>query len=463
MTLALTQKADTMQAELSLLRKTAPIESPESTGQSLAKGLPQSFLVELLLRHLARMGGLRLFELAQRLALSVEQVDGLLTHMRTLQLVEIPRRGAVEGDVTYALTDWGGKQAGIALEKCQYAGPAPVMLEEYAQQVRQQSRRPYPTTAALLKKAMGDLVLDDAMLPTLGSALNSGKAIYLYGPSGSGKTYLAEHLVKTLQGHIWVPHAVYVDGEVIQVFDPMVHKAVEVPAAGERSLSRAAPPDGRWVRTERPVVITGGELTLQMLDLEFDSFSRLYIAPPQMKANNGIFVVDDLGRQRVSPRDLLNRWIVPLDRHVDYMGLHTGGKFQVPFDVTVIFSSNLTPDELTDPAFARRLGYKILVGEVSPEAYREVVAQACARAGIAFNAQAIDFMVDQLHAEHKQPFLPAIPFDVISKIGDRARYLEQEPRLTPELIEWAWQMYFGEGDTPSPQAVQAHRAEESEK
>lgn len=449
-------------AELSLLRKTAPIAAPASAGQSVVKGLPESFLVELLLRHLARMGGLRLFELAQRLGLSVERVEGLLTHMRTLQLVEIPRRGAVEGDVTYALTDWGGKQAGIALEKCQYVGPAPVMLDEYAQQVRQQSRRSDPTTAVLLKKAMGDLVVDETMLPTLGSALNSGKAIYLYGPSGSGKTYLAEHLVKTLQGHIWVPHAVYVDGEVIQVFDPMVHKAVEMPVMAERGLSRAAASDGRWVRTERPVVITGGELTLQMLDLEFDGFSRLYIAPPQMKANNGIFVVDDLGRQRVSPRDLLNRWIVPLDRHVDYMGLHTGGKFQVPFDVTVIFSSNLTPDELTDAAFARRLGYKIFVGAVSADAYRKVVAQACVRSGMAFDAPAVDFMVDHLHPLHGQPYLPAIPFDVISKIADRARYLEQEPRLTPALLEWAWQMYFGEGDT-QPQVVRSDGVEETEK
>jgi energy-coupling factor transporter ATP-binding protein EcfA2 len=418
--------------------------------------------VELLLRHLARMGGLRLFELAQRLGLSVERVEGLLTHMRTLQLVEIPRRGAVEGDVSYALTDWGGKQAGLALEKCQYVGPAPVTLEEYAQQIRQQSRRPYPTTAALLKQAMGDLVIDEAMLPTLGSALNSGKAIYLYGPSGSGKTYLAEHLVKTLPGQVWVPYAVYVDGEVIQVFDPMVHKAVQAPAASERSLSREGEPDGRWVRTARPVVITGGELTLQMLDLEFDSFSRLYVAPPQMKANNGIFVVDDLGRQRVSPRELLNRWIVPLDRHVDYLGLHTGGKFQVPFDVTVIFSSNLTPEELSDAAFARRLGYKILVGAVSPEAYREVVAQACARAGMAFDAKAVDFMVDHLHPAYGQPYLPAIPFDVISKISDRARYLEQEPRLTPALLEWAWQMYFGV-DAPSPQVVRNVAVEETEK
>ena len=453
-----------MQAELSPpTAAPPPVEEPARFEDHGVNGLPESFLIDLLLRHFARVGSLRLFELSQRLGLNAQQVEPLLTHMRTLQLVEVPRRGVLDGDVSYALTDWGHKQAGLALEKCQYAGPVPVTLQEYARQVRRQSRRPYPTTAALLKQAMADLVIDETMLPTLGSALNSGKAIYLYGPSGSGKTYLAEHLVKTLQGQVWVPHAVYVDGEVIQVFDPLVHKAVDAPAAAGRGLSRETTPDGRWVRVERPVVITGGELTLPMLDLEFDSLSRLYVAPPQMKANNGIFVVDDLGRQRVSPRDLLNRWIVPLDRHVDYLGLHTGGKFQIPFDVTVIFSSNLTPDELTDAAFARRLGYKIHVGAVSPQGYREVAAQACARAGIAFDAPAVDFMMHHLHPTDEQPYLPCIPFDVISKIGDRARYLEQTPRLSPELLEWAWRLYFAKDDPAPPQGVRSHGVEECEK
>lgn len=456
-----------MHAELKLLRPVAPATEPTAMGGADAKvsaaGLPEAFLVDLLLRHFSRIGELRLFEISQRLGLPAPRVETLLVHMRSLQLVEVPRRGAFDGDVSYALTDLGSKRARSAFEKCQYVGPAPVMLAEYAQQVRQQSRRAYPTTVALLKKAVGDLVIDEAMLPSLGSALNSGQAIYLHGPSGGGKTYLAEHLVKTLQGQIWVPYAVYVDGEVIQVFDPMVHRVVAETVMSERSLSRDAAADGRWVRTERPVVITGGELTLQMLDLEFDHQSRLYVAPPQMKANNGIFVVDDLGRQRVSPRDLLNRWIVPLDRYVDYLGLHTGEKFQVPFDVTVIFSSNLSPDELTDAAFSRRLGYKIYLGAISPEAYREVVAQACQRAGLAFDAEAVDFMMNHLHPSYGEPYLPCIPYDVISKISDRARYLEQSPRLTPALLEWAWQMYFGVGDPPAPQAVRSDGTEESKK
>lgn len=456
------KRVDTMPVEQTPLRPaTRPAESAH-IGNADASGVPDAFLVELLLRHFSRMGELRLFEIAQRLGISPIRIESLLTRMRTLQLIEVPRRGETEGDVSYALTEAGQKQAKIAFEKCHYVGPVPVTLDDYVSQVRAQSLRLLPTTATRLKDAMGNLVIDEVLLPTLGSALNSGQAIYLYGPSGSGKTYLAEHLVKTLQDHIWVPHAIYVDGEVILLFDPMVHRVVEEAVSSQRSLSRDAVPDGRWVRIQRPVVITGGELTLQMLELEFDSLSRVYVAPPQMKANNGILVVDDLGRQRISPRELLNRWIVPLDRHVDYLGLHTGAKLQVPFDVMVIFASNLSPDELTDPAFSRRLGYKILIGALSQEGYREVIAQACQRVGVAFDTEAIDFMIDRLHPAYEQAYLPCIPYDVISKIRDRALYLGQLPRLTPELIEWAWKMYFGAGAQPA-QVVRNHGTEESEK
>lgn len=452
-----------MLAEQTPLRTVVRPAEPARIGGADAGGLPDSFLVELLMRHFSRMGELRLFEISQRLGLSVVRIETLLTHMRTLRLIDVSRRGEIEVDVSYALTELGHTQAKISFEKCQYVGAAPVTLDEYSNMVRDQSLRLHPTTAPRLKVAMGNLVIDEAMLPSLGSALNSGRAIYLYGPSGSGKTYLAEHLVKTLQGQIWVPHAIYVDGEVIQVFDSMVHHAVEETVLTERGLSRDAAPDGRWVHIERPVVITGGELTLQMLELEFDNVSRVYVAPPQMKANNGIFVVDDLGRQRISPRELLNRWIVPLDRHVDYLSLHTGGKFQVPFDVTVIFSSNLSPDELADSAFSRRLGYKIPIGALSQEGYREVIEQACKRVGVEYDIEAVDFMIDRLHPSYDQAYLPCIPYDVISKIRDRALYLGQVPRLTLALIEWAWKMYFGVGDQPQQQVVRSNGTEEARK
>lgn len=450
-----------MQLEPTASRALASPVQAVPRGRADAGGLPDGFLVDLLLRHFARMGELALFEMSRRLGLGRLRVDALLGHMRTLGLVEVIRRGAVEGDVSYALTESGHRQAARAFEKCQYAGPAPVTLQEYAATVREQSLRLHPTTASRLKDAIGDMVIDESLLPSLGSALNSGKAIYLYGPSGSGKTYLAEHLIKTLSGHIRVPHALYVDGEVIQVFDPMLHRRVEAPAVARRGPGGDAEPDGRWVRAERPVVMTGGELTLDMLELEFDAVSRLYVAPPQVKANNGIFVVDDLGRQRISPRELLNRWIVPLDRHVDYLSLHTGNKFEVPFDVMVIFSSNLTPDALTDAAFSRRLGYKIPIAALDKEGYREVIAQACRRVGVEADAESVDFMIDRLHPSYEQAYLPCVPYDVISKIRDRALYLGQTPRLTPSLIEWAWRMYFGDGDRPPQRVVEGHPTEEA--
>jgi hypothetical protein len=424
----------------------SPAERTHDLGTEAGR-LPDAFLVELILRHFSRLGELKLFEVAELMGMSASRIDTLLTHMRSLQLLEVPRRGAFEGDVSYDLTEAGQRQARLAFEKCQYVGPAPVTLDEYTAQVALQSETQTSVKAAQLKAAMGDLVVAADMLPALGSAMNSGKAMYLFGDSGTGKTYLAEHLVKTLEGNIWVPHAIFLHGEVIQVYDPVVHRRVETPT-GERGLARDLGADGRWVQTRRPVVIAGGELTLEALELEYDSHTRVHVAPPQLKANNGIFVIDDLGRQRVSARELMNRWIVPLDRHVDYLSLRTGGKFAVPFDVKVIFSSNLAPEELVDPAFARRLGYKIHIEPMEVSGYRTVIAQACQRTGVRPDAASIDFLVNTLHPRYGQPYLPCVPFDVISKIADRARYLEQPSEMKPELVEWAWHMYFGSPDRP---------------
>jgi len=428
----------------------APLFDAEVDQHDEPGGLPIAFLTDLTLRHFARNGELRLAQVARRLGLGTQATDELLKRMRGLQLLEVPRRGTLDGDVSYALTDTGHRQARLAFEKCQYVGPAPVTLEEYVAQVRRQSRGTDPVEIHTLKTALQGMVLPDELLPALGGAMNSGKAMYLYGHSGSGKTFLAEHLVKTLQGDIWVPHAVYADGEIIQVFDPMVHRLAATLDDSDAGLERAPSADRRWARVQRPVVIAGGELTLDMLELGYDPHTRLHIAPPQMKANNGIFIVDDLGRQRVAPRDLMNRWIVPLDRQIDYLGLNNGIKFETPFDVKVIFSSNLTPEKLVDPAFARRLGYKIHVPPLDAARYREVVLQACANTGVPPDADSIDFLVNTLHPRHDQAYYPCIPRDVISKIADRARYLRQPPRMTPDLLGWAWVLYFGEGEEPAP-------------
>jgi len=421
--------------------------------ESSVQGLPASFVTDLALRHFARKGEIKLYVLAQQLGVPVSEMASLLAQMRSLALLEVPRRGTLEGDISYALTDAGQRMARLAFDKCQYVGPAPVTLSEYVNQVKEQAAHQKPVTAARLQQALMQLVFAPSLLPTLGSALNSNMAVFLYGDSGTGKTFLAERLVRTLEGHVWVPHAVYVDGEVVQVFDPTVHKRVPLAAVPEHSPSRDLSSDGRWVRCERPVVMAGGELTLDTLDLAYDAHTRLHTAPPQLKANNGIFVVDDLGRQRTSPAELMNRWIVPLDRQVDYLTLNSGTKFAVPFAVRVIFASNLSPSALVDPAFARRLGYKIRIDPLSAEHYRVVVLQACERSGVSSDAASIDHLIEMLHARTGRPFYPCIPFDVISKIADRERYYDQPARLSPALLDWAWHTYFGDETAPLSAAV----------
>jgi hypothetical protein len=244
-----------------------------------------------------------------------------------------------------------------------------------------------------------------------------------------------------IEGAIWVPHAIEVDGEIIQVFDPIVHRPIGASHAGG-SFDRSRQPDGRWVLCERPVVKLGGEMTLSMMDLELDPVTRFYKAPAQLKANNGALVFDDLGRQRSSASQILNRWIVPLDRRVDYLSLHTGTSFEVPFDALVFFSSNLSPASLDDPAFVRRLGYKIRLDALDEAAYRCVFRQACERADVEHDESAADFLIDELHRRSGMPLLAAYPLDLVLKIRDRAVYEGSVARLTPEALSWAWALYF---------------------
>ena len=402
--------------------------------------LPESMLIDLMLRTLSRAGELRAGELAALLCLPLAVIEPTLEFLRRNKLFEVPRRGHFDAEIAYALTEAGRARALDAFDKCRYVGPAPVALADYVAQVERQSLRGVRVDLPRMRTAIGDAVVPDALLARLGAALNSGRAIYLYGPSGSGKTYLAERIVRATGGTIFVPHAFHVDGEIVQIFDPLVHESA--PGAPVEGLALRAVEDVRWVRVRRPVVVTGGELTLDMLDLALEPHSRFYIAPPQLKANGGMLVIDDLGRQRVPVRDLMNRWIVPLDRQVDYMALHTGTKFQVPFDVTVVFSSNLSPSEIGDPAFLRRLGYKIYVGALDEMGYRAVFRQACTRASLSHDQAGEDFLIHELHAKNRLPLYPTVPYDVISKVRDRAMFTGEAPRLDPESLRWAWSLYF---------------------
>lgn len=404
-------------------------------------GLPFAFLVDLMLKTFFSNGRLSVWELGGRLKLPAALIESILDFLRAESLCEVSGRGQDSNDIRYQLSGAGRGRAEALLRKSQYVGPAPVSLAAYVAQVNSQSITQMRISRESLNAAFHDMVIDQRLRDDFGAAINSSRAILVYGPSGSGKTFIAEHLMHALSGQIYVPHAILVDAEVIQVFDPQVHHPAATIARGH-ALDRWSGVDARWTLCQRPVVINGGELTLSMLDLQFDAHSRFYVAPPQVKANNGLLIIDDLGRQLVTPRDLMNRWIVPLDRRVDHFALHTGKKFCLPFDVNVIFSSNLRPSELADEAFLRRLGYKIYVGALEADDYRQVFVQACERTGVVFSEDAFRYLLLECHRAHEQPLLACIPFDLASMIGDRAAYLDAPPEMTRETLDWAWRTYF---------------------
>ncbi|NMG28604.1 ATP-binding protein [Aromatoleum evansii] len=404
-------------------------------------GLPLLFLVELASKLLFVRGQMRLTEISHQLHLPAIVLENLLAFMRAERICEVMRRGETDGDILYELTDAGRARATEYLGRCKYAGAAPVSLAAYVAQVERQSVTKMHVTKEDVNEAFRGLIINPEVRDQLGAAMGSGRAMFLYGPAGAGKTYLAERLSLLLEGDIAVPHAILVDGEIIQVFDPLIHTPVEHDQrpTGLDTLQR---PDQRWVRCKRPVAITGGELTMRMLDLDYDASTGFYQAPPHVKANNGLFVVDDLGRQLVKPEQLMNRWIVPMDRHHDYLALHSGTKFTLPFDVVLVFSTNLMPSEVADPAFLRRLGYKIHIGPMSEDEYRNIFTRVCEERGVPFNETAFQTLLSEYHKVHEQPLLACYPRDIINQIADLARYRGEAPRLTPDVLHWAWHNYF---------------------
>ena len=402
------------------------------------------FLVELLCKTLFFHGQMRLVDLVSHTKLSLGVLEPLLTFMRAEHLCEVSGRNETEATIAFTLTDVGRSRAQTFLQKSHYAGPAPVSLQAYIDSVQRQSVANMKVTKELVAQGFEGFVLRQSTLDQFGAAMNSGRAIFVYGPPGGGKTYASEHLATLLTGHCAIPYAVLVDSEVIQLFDPLVHTPVSI-GSSSRALDRGPAHDARWVSCQRPVVLTGGELTLSMLDLDFDENTRFYQAPPQVKANNGLLIIDDLGRQLVAPQTLMNRWIVPLDRRVDYLALHTGTKFMVPFDVIVIFSSNIPPSQLADEAFLRRLGYKIYIGELHEDEYRAIFEQNCHRMGIPFTETGLRFVIDQLHGKHDKPLLACIPRDLLEQVRDFAFYRGVAPELTEEQLSWAWENYYARG------------------
>jgi hypothetical protein len=387
---------------------------------------------------------------ADRLRLPFVILEPLVERLRQERLVEV--RGSVgsgSAAYRYALTDLGRDRARQYLDANQYVGAAPVPLDAYVREMKAFATARGYIERDRLRAGFSHLVVGEPVLEQIGPAVNAGKAVFLYGPPGNGKTVIGEGMGRALGGDMYVPHAVDVDGQTVTVFDPVNHETIERPDE-QTGLVRSAPRDRRWVRIRRPVVVVGGELTLDMLDLSFNPISKFHEAPLQMKANGGVFLVDDFGRQRMRPEELLNRWIVPLESRVDYLTLHTGKKFQIPFEVLTVFATNLDPASLADEAFLRRIPYKIAIEDPSVEQFTRIFELNCRRRHLRFHQVMVAYLQRRHYAPYGRPLRACHPRDLIDQVTALCRYRGQEPAITRELLDAACQAYFVTEDAPGP-------------
>ena len=409
-------------------------------------GMNRSFLSDLALKTIYSVGELSGQVIADRLSLPFSGVvEEVLTFLKREQLVGITgSKGFDERAFRYSIGSAGIERVREALARSQYVGPAPVTLKAYQRMMRDQTISTVVTTHEEVERALSHLVMSPAMLMKIGPAVNSGRAIFLFGPPGDGKTVIAKAMASMLGGEIYVPYAVEVDGHIIKVFDDLNHQPVKAGEQGTTMLSGGGRLDRRWILIQRPIVVVGGELTLESLDLVYDDTSKYYEAPFQMKANGGMFLIDDFGRQQVRPRDLLNRWIVPLETRVDYLTLHTGKKIEVPFDQLIVFSTNIDPKALVDEAFLRRIRHKIEVGNPSEREFYEIFRRVTDERGIPFDQEAFMYLMREYYLKRKRELRAVHPRDIADQIIDIAHYRGVQPALTKELIDQACSAYFVE-------------------
>jgi len=418
-----------------------------------ATGLSRHFLADLISKYLLSGRAATIAELASRSGLSGAIIEDILHGLREESRIEVLGRVEASNALRFALSERGRNLALVAMQRSSWVGPAPVPLKEYARVVNAQSVHASDVTQDMVDDLFSNVVVSGRIREQLGLSMNSGKAIFVYGPAGTGKTYLTSMLPRLFKDDVLVPHAICVDESVVPVFDPLVHHALTTERSVNLMLGEGY--DERFVRSERPVVITGGELVSEMLDVHYDSSTREYLAPLQLKANNGIFIIDDMGRQKVPPEEIFNRWIVPMEEKTDYLALGAGRHFSVPFDQILIFSTNMNPLDLADEAFLRRIGYKIEFPTLKPDEYARIWQDFCAENSIVTDTDLVTYAIDVLHAQHGKPLLPCHPRDLLGMSLDLTRYHGLPRRITKEHLTKAWDAYFVSlrRSTNSPEVV----------
>lgn len=420
--------------------KSTPPPAPQTLGDT---GLGERFLLTLLIKNIIRFGYEKPMAMSAAMRLPSPIIEELITLGREAKLIQtLGALGAsMSAELRYELTDAGHAWGNDALRQSEYTGPAPVPLSQFADQVKRQSIRNETIGRGALENVLKGLIIPDTISDAVGPAANSASSMLFYGPPGNGKSSIANAICTAFQDVIYVPHAVEVDRQVITVFDATVHRAVDEGPA-ESGLRARGGHDQRFQTCRRPVVVTGGELTIDMLDLSYNPVSRIYEAPLQMKAAGGVFVIDDFGRQREQPQALINRWIIPLEQGTDFLMLQTGRKFQAPFDTLVIFSTNIPPKQLVDDAALRRIRHKIEIGRPTQDMFIRIFFEACKRRGIALDEDILTFLLTDLYAAQNAPFAAFQAEFLLDQVTSICAYEGIEPQLTEDFLRRAWSNLF---------------------
>jgi MoxR-like ATPase len=407
-------------------------------------GIHEQFLCDLALKHVAMLPEPSTSTVADRLHLPRVLTEELLYQLYREKLIEMRLQSAV-GSTRYAMLDHGWERVTRLQSQSGYLGPAPVSLTDYSLMMRLQAVPSKPASIETVRNAFKDLVLPESLLQTLGCVINSRSSLFLTGLPGTGKTAVSERMNNALFGSIWIPYAVEVDGNIIRIFDAHCHR----PVAERQSIIEH---DRRWIEIERPLIIVGGELTLDNTDLSFSQTARFYEAPFQVKSNGGTLVIDDFGRQRVAPQDLLNRWILPLERRVDFLTLHSGKKIEVPFEQLVVFSTNLDEKDLVDEAFLRRMGYRARVEPPTAAAFTEIFKRTARTRGVTIDEECLRHIISR-YGNESRVMKGCEPRDLLNKVNDICLFEGREMKLTTELVDLAWGNYFGTSHGFAPEAL----------